>query len=174
MSSDSYYCTSCGKEHTGLPTDWAFRLPDEVHVLSYLDRYTRSRHNADLCALDEQRYFLRGLILIPFSESDGAFGWGIWVEVSREVHDLYLANFHDDISSHPRQPARLANDIPSYSPLKGVEVEIEFRGAGDRPVFWFGKAVVHALAHEQRGGISRVRHHDILNEMGYFEEDEEA
>src|SRR4051812_35024657 len=104
MASPSFFCANCGKEHPGLPTDWGFKLPDEVHSLSYVDRYVRSRHNADLCALDESRYFFRGLVPVPLSESTGHFNWGVWVEVRRDIHDIYLNGFNDDLSIQPRLP----------------------------------------------------------------------
>lgn len=56
MTDQSYVCSSCGKTHKGLPTDWGFRLPDQVFELSYLDKYRRTRSNADLCSLDESSF----------------------------------------------------------------------------------------------------------------------
>ncbi len=35
MAGHTYICSSCGKEHQGLPTDWGFKLPDEAFALSY-------------------------------------------------------------------------------------------------------------------------------------------
>ncbi|WP_416136139.1 DUF2199 domain-containing protein [Aquabacterium sp. A7-Y] len=52
MSDPSFVCATCGQRHSGLPTDYGFRLPDQVHALSYIERYRRSRSNADLCTLD--------------------------------------------------------------------------------------------------------------------------
>lgn len=167
-SSDSYFCRSCGHEHPGLPNDWGFRLPDDVHALSYLDRYRRARHNSDLCTLDDQRYFIRGLLLVPFSDSDEQFGWGMWVEVDRDTHDLYVDGFDADMTAEPRRAGKLANDLPGYSTTAGVPVDVAFQDEGDRPLLWFAPQTMHALAHEQRGGITHKRQHDILRELGFF------
>jgi hypothetical protein len=171
MSSSSYFCANCGKEHAGLPTDWGFRLPDEVHALSYIERYERTRHNKDLCCLDRSRYFLRGVVLLPFTESDGDFAWGMWAEVSHAAHDLYMSGFEEDLSALARETGTLANSIPGYPETTGVQVEVQFQGAGDRPLFWLPSHTHHALAHEQRGGVSSKRHHDILAALGHFSAD---
>ncbi len=168
--SQSFICSSCCKEHPGLPTDWAFKRPDEVHRLSYLDEYIRCRLNADLCTLDEARYFLRGVVRVPFLGSSGHFGWGIWAEVSRKAHDTYLEGFNADLLGHAVLHGTLANHIPGYSETLGLPVEIYLQDASSRPHFRFAVQVEHALAHEQRGGISINRHHDMLTDLGFFKE----
>lgn len=170
MSDQSFVCSTCGQTHPGLPTDYGFRLPDEVHALTYVDRYLRSRSNADLCTLDECRYFFRGLIPVPFSDSDAEFGWGVWVEVSKQHHDVYVSGFGENLSNAPPFPGRLANDIPGYGGTVGLIVAAQFQSANSRPVFSFPETSSHALALEQRHGITRKRHHDLLEALGFFKE----
>jgi hypothetical protein len=170
MSDPSFVCATCGQRHSGLPTDYGFRLPDDVHELGYIEQYQRSRSNADLCTLDEQRYFFRGVIPVPFVGSDEEFYWGVWVEVEKEDHDAYIRGFDEDMSDHPRFVARLANDIPGYGGTKDLEVEVQFQSESARPSFHFPEAVSHPLAHEQREGITQKRHHDILEAVGFFED----
>jgi hypothetical protein len=164
----TFNCGTCGEEHSGLPKDYAFGLPDEVFALGYLDRYRRSRSNADLCILDEQRFFIRGVLPVPFADGDGEFVWGMWAEVTGEQHDLYLAGFHDDLSDNPPFAARLANDVPGYSCLR-LQIDVQFRAGNDRPVFSVPSRVDHILARERRQGISRARHHEILEQVGFFD-----
>src|SRR4249919_2806196 len=111
MTDHSYVCSSCGKTHEGLPTDWGFKLPDEVFDLSYLDRYRRTRSNADLCALDENRFFIRGLLMIPFTHQEGEFAWGVWVEVPKAVHDFYLDNYSNELAQGTKAEGALANTV---------------------------------------------------------------
>ena len=174
MSDESFVCATCGQRHPDLPTDYGFRLPDDVHALSYVSRYFRSRSNADLCTLDERRYFIRGVVPLPMSESDGEFCWGVWVEVERPIHDLYAREFEADLSSHEPVAAQLANDVPGYGGTLGLEVELQFQGEGSRPWLTFPVTLSHALAHEQRNGISQRRHHDILDAVGFFREKDGA
>ncbi|OYT87623.1 MAG: hypothetical protein CFE46_10770 [Burkholderiales bacterium PBB6] len=174
MTDASFTCSTCGQAHPGLPTDYGFRLPDHVHALTYLEEYLRSRSNADLCTLDESRYFIRGIVQVPLQELDDDFAWGIWAEVDKATHDHYVAGFNDNALLGTKAEGRLANDIPGYSATSGLEVRIEFQDGSTRPSFVFPASAAHALAHEQRGGISNKRHHDILEAVGHFAGDGEA
>ena len=166
----SYFCSTCGKEHPGLPTDWAYNLPDVVHSLSYVERYRRARHNSDLCTLDEARHFIRGLLPLQINDSAQGFNWGIWAEVDRETHDVYVANFDGDMSKYPRGVGSIANEISVYGGTIGLGVAIQYNPDNSRPTFHFPDGVVHALALEQRSGITAKRQHDILQELGYFDD----
>ena len=175
MSDRSFVCATCGETHPGLPADYGFRLPDEVHALEYLERYLRCRSNADLCTLDERRYFVRGVLPVPFAGSDtDEFRWGVWVELGKAGHDAYVAGFDEDLSGHPRLPGRIANEMPGYGATVGLDVEVQFQAEGTRPFLYFPSHASHALAHEQRGGITRKRHHDILEATGFFDDKEDA
>ena len=171
VSSDdtSFICATCSREHPGLPTDYAYGLPDEVFSLSYLDRYRRTRSNADLCTLDDERFFIRGVLSVPFVASDEEFVWGLWVEVDREHHDLYLNGFFDDLSGHPRFEGMLANAIVAYDETPGLVVTVQFSAGDQRPSFHFPEDTAHLLAREQRGGITPERHHEILERVGFFD-----
>jgi len=168
MTGPSFTCATCGQIHPGLPTDYGFRLPDEVHALAYLDRYARSRSNADLCTLDDSRYFIRGIIPVPFQAIEDDFCWGIWAEVDKATHDHYVAGFDEDSIRGTTSKGSLANTIPGYPETAGLEIHIEFQDGSSRPKYFFPANESHALAHEQRGGISNKRHHDILEAVGHF------
>jgi len=52
----------------------------------------------------------------------------------------------------------------------GLGVAIQYNPDNSRPTFHFPDGVVHALALEQRSGITAKRQHDILQELGYFDD----
>jgi hypothetical protein len=174
MNHETFVCDICGERHEGLPTDFGFRLPDEVHTLAYLDRYLRSRHNADLCTLDESRYFVRCVLGIPLLERQEEFGWGVWVEVAAEDHNNYLKRFHEAAENAPRFRGSLANEVPGYEQTLGLSVEVQLGREDQRPKLYCHATSIHALAIEQREGISRERHHEILECTGSFEQDRDA
>lgn len=170
MTDHSYVCSSCGKTHEGLPTDWGFKLPDEVFDLSYLDKYRRTRSNADLCTLDESRFFLRGILMIPFTHQEGEFAWGVWAEVSKTAHDFYLDNYSNELAQGTKAKGTLANTIPGFPEITGQPLEIEFQNAKSRPFFAFPQSADHELASDQRDGIGHNRHHQFLELCGHFDE----
>lgn len=165
----SFICATCGQEHAGLPQDYSFGLPDEVFELEYLARYLRSRSNNDLCTLDEAKYFIRGVIPIPFQDSEEEYCWGVWVEVSREDHDKYVRGYDDDLSAEPSFPGTLANDIPGHGGTFGLPITARFGAPGKRPNYYLEASSAHPLARDQHQGISAVRHHEMLEGVGHFE-----
>jgi hypothetical protein len=167
LMEESFICGTCGREHSGLPMDYAFGLPDEVFALGYLDRYRRSRSNSDFSTLDERRFFIRGVLPLPLVASEEEFVWGLWAEVSRDQHDLYFAGFHADLSDNPPFEAHLANEIPGYGCL-GLRIDVQFLSGNDRPAFSLAHRDDHLLAREQHAGITRARHHEILEQVGFF------
>ena len=170
MSANSFFCSDCGKEHPGLATDWGFKLPDEVHALSNINRYERTRHNADVCTLDESRHFIRGVLSLPIVGSGQEFSWGVWVEVSRDTHDLYVKNWSADISAEPRAAGTVANNISVYQDERRFQVEVQFNAGNDRPSFFLPEDANSAIALEQRHGISVKRQHGILEALGCFKD----
>ena len=170
MKDGGYICSTCGKAHEGLPTDWGFGLPDEVYALSYLDKYRRARSNSDLCTLDEGRFFFRGLLMIPFTHQIGHFAWGVWIEVPRAAHDFYLDNFSNELAQGTTFSGTIANAIPGFDDSLGLPLEAVIQSAKSRPLFYFPNASGHELARDQRAGIGPERHHSYLESCGYFKE----
>ncbi len=153
--------------------DFGFRLPDEVHALGYLERYLHSRSNSDFCTLGQARYFVRGVLPLPVQSSEDEFCWGVWVEISLDHHDHYLAAFEEEAPDMFSFPGAVANDVPGYGGTMGLTVEVRLRKATERPAVYVTDSS-HALAHEQRDGISRKRHHDILESTGFFDKKDDV
>jgi hypothetical protein len=135
-----------------------------------LDKYRRTRSNTDLCALDEQRFFIRGLLSIPFTHKEGEFAWGVWAEVSKSVHDFYVDNYSNELAQGTKVQGSLANIIPGSPQLTGLALDIEIRSAKSRPSFMFPSVADHELAIDQRDGIGHARHHQFLELCGHFDE----
>lgn len=169
MTDQGYVCATCGKVHEGLPAHWGFNQPDDVYFLSYLDRYRRTRSNTDFCSLDEERFFIYGLLMLPFTQQEGEFAWGVWVEVSRSVHDFYVDNYSNELAQGTIAQGTLANRIPGFPEIAGSPLEIELQPAKSRPFLTFPASADHALAEDQRSGVDHARHHQFLELCGYFE-----
>jgi len=158
--SQGFQCAQCREWHDSLLSDVGFELPDVVWQLEFLDRYRRARFNSDLCTLDESRYFIRAMLSVPLQYADDHFGWGLWVEVDKAHHDLYVERYHQGGDAIPAFSGTIANDIETYPGLIGEVVSIKPFDA-HRPTLRFPEGAVHPLAREQREGLSLARHHEI-------------
>ena len=159
--SGSFVCSVCGREHGGLPTDWAYKLPDSVWAIPVAEREERAKFDDDLCRFGD-RHFIRCILCLPFADRPGDFGWGIWAEVDQAVFDRYLDLYDQDGSSEPLLSGTIANDLPAYPPTIGTPVDIQIRDASQRPSLFLRSEDGSRLAGEQRSGIDDVRYHEIL------------
>lgn len=162
---DAFVCGVCGKAHAGLPTDQAYKLPDEVWALPQEERAERAKFTSDLCRYDG-RCFIRCVLHVPFTESAGDFGWGVWVEVDWPIFERYLTLSETDASSEPRYVGKLANALPTYAETLGANVLVQFRESTQRPSVHLLADDGSQLALEQRHGIGGGRYHDILAAVG--------
>jgi hypothetical protein len=160
--SDSFVCGICGQTHAGLPTDQGYQLPDEVWAIPKQERPQRAKFDADLCQFDD-RLFIRCILYVPFTETDDAFGWGIWIEVEKWVFERYLSLYEVDGSGEPPHPGKLANALPGYNATFGMNALIQFGDRKDRPSVYFPSDDQSQLALEQRHGIDGSRYHEILS-----------
>ena len=160
-----FICPHCGNAHEGYPTDYGWTLPDEVWALSKRERKSKTSYNADLCRYGK-RYFIRGVLSLPFKDQPGEFGWGIWVEVDGPIFQKYLDLYEKDALDEPRITGYLANQPPGYEDLLHHQIEIQFGISTQRPTLWFSQDSTQAMAMEQRFGIDHVRYHEILKAIG--------
>lgn len=170
MKGDSatYVCETCGQIHSGLPTDWAFKLPDQVWAIPEGEREERARWTSDLCQLGES-YFIRSFLPVPFKDREGNFGWGVWIKVSWPVFERYLQIYEQDATAEPKVEGELANQPVAYELPSPVPVILRFGTPSQRPVVELPPEAAHALAQEQASGISDARYHEILIAIGALE-----
>src|SRR5688572_1647140 len=88
----AYRCATCGEIHDSVP-DLAFQWPDPYFGVPEPERKERVRATSDVCAIDDEDFFMRGVILIPILGLSEQFGLGVWVSQKRENFQAYLDNF---------------------------------------------------------------------------------
>lgn len=164
-SASSFLCSVCGKSHEGAPTDTAFTLPDDAWALPEEQRSKQAKWTSDLCQLGE-RYFIRCLLPIPFRDTSGYYGWGVWAEVERAVFERYLEIYEVDATDEPETNGFLANNIGEYGTTLGLPVQIRFGLSSQRPKLSFAQDETHVLALETATGMSAARYHEVLRSRG--------
>src|SRR5262249_34861713 len=112
------------------------------------------------------RFFIRAVLHVPFSEAEGDFCWGVWAEVERPAFKRYVELYDQDASREPPFAGTLANALPSYDDTLELPVQIQFQIQTRRPSVRVLPNASSRLAVEQQNGIDNARYHEILNHIG--------
>jgi hypothetical protein len=91
----SYRCVTCGEVHDDLPDLGADR-PDIWWSIPAEEREQRIQLTNDTCIVDQENFFIRGVLQIPIHDYPRSFGFGVWVSQKRENFFTYLDNFESD------------------------------------------------------------------------------
>ena len=162
----SYRCTICGEAHDDLP-DIASDRPVQWWDVAEEERSRRVLLTSDTCVIDDEHFFVRGVIEIPVHDHPQRFGFGVWVSQKRENFVTYLR--HPESAGIGPFFGWLCTRIAYYSEdtllLKTVA---RFRGGGLRPAIDLEPSA-HPLAVDQRDGITLARAWEIVH---FYEERE--
>jgi len=155
--SNTVTCVTCGKEHPREEIELVFGLPQPIFELDEDQRAERCDIDTDMCALDRNRFFLRGLLPIPVRGRKIPYRIGLWAEVDEPTFGRIYRLWNDPSqASEPLLPAILANDVPLVPSTMGVEIDIRLTGMTTRPDFFLRDAQ-HPLAIEQHWGVDTHR-----------------
>jgi hypothetical protein len=156
----TFTCVTCGKTHDGLP-DLAFRWPDPYFRIPESERSTRIQGTEDLCAIDNEDYFIRGVILIPIEGTTEHLGLGVWVSQKRENFQTYVDNF--DTPDIGPFFGWLSNSISFYEPTTWLmKTMAHFQGNNKRPLIELAPCE-HPLYLDYSRGITVERAWDIAH-----------
>ncbi|MBC7447217.1 MAG: DUF2199 domain-containing protein [Hymenobacteraceae bacterium] len=157
----TYQCSHCGQTHDDLP-DLVFDLPEPIRELTSEERLNRAWISADRCVLDDEHFFIRGVIKIPIQDQEGYFGFGVWVSQS-EVHFMHYQD-HPDEDDYGPFFGWLANDIAYFEEeTLLLKTQAHFRTGGLRPYIEL-EQTDHPLAVMQREGIVLEKAWEIVHQ----------
>jgi hypothetical protein len=157
----SFTCEVCGEAHAGELRDIRLGLPQPIFLLDEEERRSRAYVEDDFAVLDDQRYFVRALVELPIYGEDGYFGYGAWVEVTKDDVTALGELWHDEEGWRSDTfPGTLANELSPYAFTEGLPVRIRLREVNLLPLIELEDAD-HELVRAQRNGISSHRAHDL-------------
>ena len=156
----NYTRSVCGKTHEGLP-DVGADAPFYYYDVPERERAARLALTSDTCALDDEHFFIRGVIELLIHDSQEAFGFGVWVSLAEKNYDTYLSNFDSD-GIGPFF-GWLCTRIDYYSEdTLFLKTRVHFRGGGQRPLVEL-ESTEHPLAVDQGQGINLDKAWDIVH-----------
>jgi hypothetical protein len=144
-----YICSTCGQEHADLP-HIGFAAP--FHWADELARDPASLLTEDLCIIEGQDFFVRGVIEIPVHDYEHEFGWGVWVSHKKDNFETYRE--HPDTGEIGPFFGWLCTKI-DYYPESTLDLKTmaHYRGGALRPRIVL-EDTQHPLCRQQRDGIS--------------------
>ena len=165
----SYRCATCGELHHDLPHVGLDR-PDHYWSVPEEERDERVELTSDTCIIDNEDFFIRGVIEIPVHDYPEVFGFGAWISLKQENFVNYLENF--DSSQIGPFFGWLCTSISYYKDeTLSLKTMAHFRGAGLRPRIDLEPSDDHPLAVDQQEGITLEKAWEIVH---FFNDPSEA
>ena len=165
MTLTTFTCSCCGETFEGPPLFWHFEAPASWSSLSLEEQEAMGQLSSDQCIINEEDYFVHGLVEIPILGSDEVFAWGVWVSLSKANFDRACDLWEDENRiSEPPYFGWLCNSVPGYPDSLHLKTRVHTRALGQRP-FVELEPTDHPLAVEQRDGITWDRVREIAEMM---------
>jgi hypothetical protein len=155
VQQNSFLCSSCGLEHTGLPLSFAADYPDRYANLDREARELRAIAGSDQCIIDQEEFYIRGCLEIPIIGTSEVFLWGLWARVKETAFDEISDHWESEGREKTIGPykGRLANALSIYPDTLNQCLEVQIKPVGSRPLFILEDAE-NLLAIEQRNGLT--------------------
>jgi hypothetical protein len=154
-----FVCSLCGERHDERLLDIRLGLPHVIHVLDADARTRRAWLADDFAVLDDERFFVRGLLELPIPELDHRFAYGSWVEVSMPDFQELMRHWHDEEQFDPVE-CTIANQLEPYRDTLGLRATLRATAADQLPAIELA-AARHELVDAQRRGISLHRSDEL-------------
>ena len=160
----SYLCRCCGQRHEGLP--FSYGSPAPAYWSDDLATDEHSVLGEEQCIIQGQHFFVRARLVVPVTDADTEFDWGVWVSLSQpnfqRMSELWTTPGREQ---EPSYFAWLSTEIPLYQPTTlNLKTRVHSQPVGTRPIAEL-EPTDHPLAVEQRTGISLSRVQQIAEEL---------
>ncbi len=167
-------CSTCEEWHTGPALDFSYFEPhywtrehaDADRKARMLPSWLRNRPKTflteDFCAINDEYFFVRGLIHLPIIGAGETFRWGVWGSLSRENFEKLLEMDEDPKRTElPSMFSWLSSRIGEYPDTLSLKMYAHIQPVGSRPHF-FLEPSDHPLAKEYHHGITAERVKEIM------------
>jgi hypothetical protein len=167
-------CGSCEEWHTGPLLDIGYKRPDfwksgsdssvrwSVLPSGAVEKPSNSFLDEEYCAIDDEYFFVRGLILLPVVGTAETFCWGVWGSLSRKNFEILLkADQTGERVDLSPMFSWLSNRISEYPETLSLKMHAHIEGPTSRPHFRLEPSD-HPLAQEYHRGITPERVKEIM------------
>lgn len=173
LESLRWKCHSCEEWHTGPCLDFSFDAPiywsDEDKkaneaTIRGAGQSPKTFLDEDLCVIDGESFFVRGILHLPIIGTDETFRWGIWGSLSKQNFQKLVSVFDDaERVELPPMFSWLSNNISDYPETLNLKMNAHIQEPGERPHFEL-EPTDHPLSQEYHHGISPERVKEIMTQ----------
>lgn len=146
---------------------WGPEAPVYVFGIPERERRKRVELGPDLCVIDGEHFFVRGVLQLPVVDGDEPFGWTVWCSLSRESFDraqeVWLRSGRE---AEPAYFGWLSTVLPVYPDTLNLRTLVHTRAVGLAPLVEL-EPTDHPLAVEQRNGITMDRVREIAERLAH-------
>ncbi len=161
----SYKCNICGKFHDNLPMDISYKNPADYFKVSPNERAKRIQNTEDVCVIDNNEFYIRGVLPLPVIDSNDEFRWGVWARIEEQDFMIYLKYWDGNIPENlPALSGRLSGEIKDYPESDMLPVEIYLQSKNQRPIFKVLSAKT-PLGIDQEKGITLEKVHSFVEPL---------
>lgn len=155
-------CGSCEELHAGPCLDFGYSSPHYWSNKYAADRVAGTFLSKDYCAIENQYFFVRGVIEIPIVGASETFRWGVWGSLSKSNFET-LVKMDEDPNRVELQPmfSWLSTKISEYPDTLNLKMHAHIQKLALRPQFELA-ASDHPLSQEYYKGISPERIKQIM------------
>jgi len=133
--------------------------------MSSEEREAVGQLSTDQCVINDEDFFVRGLVEIPIIGTEDVFTWGVWVLLSKANFERACDLWEDENRvNEPPYFGWLCNSVPGYPETLNLKTRVHTRAVGQRPYVEM-EPTDHPLAVEQRIGITWDRVREIAEMM---------
>ena len=166
-------CDSCEAWHYGPCLDFSYRAPlfwtDQNEAANEVAQFSPEKKELpanllteDVCIIDGEHYFIRGVIHLPIIGTNETFRWGVWGSLSRENFEKFLAAIDTPTRAElPPMFSWLSSWIEEYDNSSHIKMYAHIREPSERPIFEL-EPTNHPLSQEHHHGITPERVKEIM------------
>ena len=172
LASLRWKCGTCEEWHEGPCLDFSYDAPyywveehekaNEARLLGTEASHSKTFLNEDFCAIEDQDFFVRGIIHLPIIGAAETLRWGVWGSLSRDNFQT-LIKMNDDPKRVELPPmfSWLSTQIPEYPDTLSLKMYAHIQQVDWRPTFELEPSD-HPLAEEYHKGITPERVKQIM------------
>jgi hypothetical protein len=157
-------CFSCEEWHTGPCLDFTYNAPyhwstEDENATSETEcfgdyEFPKTFLNEDICILNGEYFFVRGIIHLPIIGTAETLRWGVWGSLSRASFEKLMSQY-DDPSRAELEPmfSWLSTHIEDYDDTLNLKMYAHIQEPDVRPHFEL-ELSDHPLSQEYHHGIT--------------------